>query len=466
MTARNQPGLPKSRFVSRILFACVLCTLVLAQPEGKQLTIYAPQASYSVPIIERGGLEYADLVGTLEPLGSVSTKIEGRKLKLSFNKSQGEFTQEKTKSKLAKKSIDLPAPFRIEDNRGLLPLSAVPQVLSALTGMTPDYHATSRRLFLNGTATRYTVDTKKDPSRLVFTFTSPVNPVIATDAGHLRMTFRREPLLGSAPANYDGKQVAFSEQNGVAQIDVATGIPLIASFGDGARTITLTPVAPPSVPAQAAVPAPIPPMIGSAAPAQPPPRPRNAVVIDPAHGGDDTGATLAPGVYEKDITLAFARRLHQELETRGIVALILRNNDVSIAPEQRASSANASGASLYVALHASASGAGVRIFTFPFSEAVTRSVTFIPWDEAQRRFLQASSTAASALVTQFLKQDLPSQAIAAPVRPLNNIAASAVAVEVEPPPSADAEALQSPEYQKTVAAAIAAAIAGLHPEAR
>jgi N-acetylmuramoyl-L-alanine amidase len=478
MTANHKPR--RCTFQWRNVFlVCALCTLLVAQPEPKQLTIYAPQTSYSVTVVERGGVEYTDLVATLEPLGAVSTKVSGKKLKISFNKSQGEFEQDKTRAKLAGKSVELAAPLRVENHRGLVPLASVPQVVASLAGMTPDYHAAARRLFLNGAGTHYSLEAKKDPSRLVFTFTAPVNPMIATEAGRLRMNFGHEPVVGSPTVNLEEpgspagatrspgwKQVSFAEQNGAAQIEVSTSTPLIASFSDGGRTITLAPVAPPTpAPNLAKTPAPIPGIGEPSTATAPAARPRYAVVIDPAHGGDDTGATVATGIFEKEITLALARRLRQELENRGIAALVLRNSDTSIAPEQRASIANASGAGLYIALHASSSGSGVRVFTFPFTEAGPRPVAFIPWDEAQMRHVQASKTAASAFATEFLKEDIPSRSVAAPVRPLNNIAVSAVAIEMAPPPQATAEALQSPEYQKTVATAMAIAIANLHPEA-
>ena len=126
---------------------------------------------------------------------------------------------------------------------------------------------------LNGVATHYRVEAKKDTQRLVFTFSSPVNPMIATEPGHLRMSFNREPLLGSPTASYDGRQVAFSEQNGAAEVEVTTTTPLIASFSNAGRTITLTSPAPPTPPALAATPTPIPPMLapstGETQPARP-----------------------------------------------------------------------------------------------------------------------------------------------------------------------------------------------------
>ncbi len=50
-------------------------------------------------------------------------------------------------------------------------------------------------------------------------------------------------------------------------------------------------------------------------------------VVDASHGGDDRGALLSTQLAEKDVCLALARRLRQELESRGISTLVLRDPD-------------------------------------------------------------------------------------------------------------------------------------------
>ena len=55
-------------------------------------------------------------------------------------------------------------------------------------------HEESARLFIGSVATHFTASLSGDnPPRLVFHFTSPVNPTVATEPGALRMTFSREP---------------------------------------------------------------------------------------------------------------------------------------------------------------------------------------------------------------------------------------------------------------------------------
>src|SRR5579884_3229148 len=61
-----------------------------------------------------------------------------------------------------------------------------------------------------------------------------------------------------------------------------------------------------------------PPQVLTPAPPLPTTPPRPLVMIDPAHGGAESGAVLNPTLLEKDVTLGLARRLRQDLTSRGV----------------------------------------------------------------------------------------------------------------------------------------------------
>ncbi len=82
------------------------------------------------------------------------------------------------------------------------------------------------------------------------------------------------------------------------------------------------------------------------------PRP---IVIDPGHGGDDTGAVGASGLSEKELTLVIARRLAQALRSAGYPVRLTRDGDAGRALTDRAALANRLDARLFVSLHANAS---------------------------------------------------------------------------------------------------------------
>lgn len=91
------------------------------------------------------------------------------------------------------------------------------------------------------------------------------------------------------------------------------------------------------------------------------------IVIDPGHGGKDTGSIGYGGIREKDVTLAIAKKLKAELESRlNIEVLLTRETDVFMPLEQRTAMAGVENADLFISLHANASNdskaAGIETF--------------------------------------------------------------------------------------------------------
>ncbi len=80
---------------------------------------------------------------------------------------------------------------------------------------------------------------------------------------------------------------------------------------------------------------------------------RPLIVIDPGHGGIDTGAIGVKGVEEKSVVLAFSKLLRKELQNlkRFRVALT-RNTDVFISLKDRVAMARRAEADLFVSVHA------------------------------------------------------------------------------------------------------------------
>lgn len=196
-------------------------------------------------------------------------------------------------------------------------------------------------------------------------------------------------------------------------------------------------------------------------------KPEFVVIIDPAHGGNDKGATLAPRVDEKDVALSFARAVRRELEQRGIATRLLRESDINLSLERRAELSNQQKSGIYVALHAAASGKAVRVYSFLMSGNHEPANRFIAWDGAQGRSVDRSAALATAVSGELHKKDVRAISLSAFLRPLNNIVLPAIAVEVSVDRS-DLRSLESQKLQATVAAAIASGIAQLraHPGGR
>jgi N-acetylmuramoyl-L-alanine amidase len=84
------------------------------------------------------------------------------------------------------------------------------------------------------------------------------------------------------------------------------------------------------------------------------PRGRYRVVIDPGHGGPDPGAVGIAGLRETDVVLDVALQVAQLLQARGVQVLLTRTTEVDVDLPPRVALANASGAQLFVSLHANA----------------------------------------------------------------------------------------------------------------
>jgi N-acetylmuramoyl-L-alanine amidase len=80
------------------------------------------------------------------------------------------------------------------------------------------------------------------------------------------------------------------------------------------------------------------------------------IVIDPGHGGHDSGTVGPDGLQEKDLVLEVGRRLGKLLETRlGAEVVYTRKDDTFIPLETRTAIANQARADLFVSIHANSS---------------------------------------------------------------------------------------------------------------
>ena len=104
------------------------------------------------------------------------------------------------------------------------------------------------------------------------------------------------------------------------------------------------------------------------------------IVIDPGHGGHDSGATKF-GTVEKDVVLAFSKVLRDRLEATGRYKIMMtRETDVFIELDARRAYAERHNASLFIAVHAdyaSTRARGATIYTLRdgVAERLKRSTT-------------------------------------------------------------------------------------------
>jgi N-acetylmuramoyl-L-alanine amidase len=167
------------------------------------------------------------------------------------------------------------------------------------------------------------------------------------------------------------------------------------------------------------------------------------IVLDPAHGGTDSGAR-GEAVAEKDIVLQIARLARAALERQGYHVVMTRNDDSNPSYDDRAAMANGYRDAIFVSLHVASTGTPrtVRTYSMLFAApaapleaagaASARPAPLVSWAEAQRPYVAASHRLADLIQGEFAQAfaGSPPNPESVPVRALRSVTGPAVAVEV------------------------------------
>jgi N-acetylmuramoyl-L-alanine amidase len=91
----------------------------------------------------------------------------------------------------------------------------------------------------------------------------------------------------------------------------------------------------------------------------------STVMIDPGHGGADSGYAGRAGLLEKDVTLAIADEVARNLRREGFYVFMTRSMDSQVPVKRRAEIANLAGADIFISIHCgawhSAEASGFRV---------------------------------------------------------------------------------------------------------
>jgi N-acetylmuramoyl-L-alanine amidase len=211
------------------------------------------------------------------------------------------------------------------------------------------------------------------------------------------------------------------------------------------------------------------------------------VVLDPGHGGTDSGARGESGAIEKDAVLEFARSVRGELERQGYRVVMTRNDDSNPSYDDRAAIANAYRDAVFVSFHISSTGTvgTARAYYYEFwtpipvadrpAPAATNNSAAAPppaatlapgmtvWEEAQRPHAEASHRFADAVQAELAQRfpNSPGKSIGAEIRGLRSIDAPAVAVEISCVSVSDPNSLMA--MAAPLATSIAHSVFAFHP---
>jgi N-acetylmuramoyl-L-alanine amidase len=264
-------------------------------------------------------------------------------------------------------------------------------------------------------------------------------PVTYGATGPQRITLpQAAPKPATPPARITGATAATGTQSTVHPITLHPAEPTTAS----------TPTAP-------SAPVPLPALAFN----------RTTIVLDPAHGGADSGSRISDTLLEKDVDLAFAFKLRSLLQARGFNVVLTRDADAATAPnnpgeqltlDDRAGIANHERAVACLLLHATSAGSGVHLY---HSELIPTpgEPASASWLTAQAPWVPQSQALSQSLAQAINRAGIPLVASAASVRPLDSLTCPALVVELAPK-NGDSSTLSNDSYQQSVAQAIASAL--------
>ena len=191
---------------------------------------------------------------------------------------------------------------------------------------------------------------------------------------------------------------------------------------------------------------------------------RGIVLLDPAHGGLDSGSRISDSVLEKDVTLNLAFKLRSLLSARGFSVVMTRDSDAATQPgstnpltlDDRAGIADHARPVACLLLHATAAGTGVHLYSSEL-EATPGEPPANPWLTAQAAWVTQSQRLQKQLGMAFTRASIPLVMSRASVRPVDSLTCPALVVELAPDGS-DSSSLNDSGYQQRVAEAIATAL--------
>ncbi len=160
------------------------------------------------------------------------------------------------------------------------------------------------------------------------------------------------------------------------------------------------------------------------------------IVLDPGHGGSDTGLLYASEINEKNIMLTLAKKTARILETRYNV-ILTRNDDITLSQKQRAFIGNENKADLFISLHLHKSdtiSGYFYYFDLPNHNILPEKETSNTWRYAPMNHIESSKHLAKIFKSKFLFAD-PEQMYTTNGLPLITLEGTTMpAIQIEPLP--------------------------------
>jgi len=334
--------------------AIAVAGLVWAQ-QPLQATVRTSAGDRSVQIVQQGEQTFFPVDEVMAILGGrVVRDPEG--FRASLNNVEVSFAADSRYAVIGNEMIEMPEPPAVIEGRAFVPWQFFSGFMKTASGVETSWNAAASVLEFRP-AVREVLSAQASVVDL-----QGMTKIVIQLSGRTEYSISREPSfftvrLGS-PIQKPAAELTVSDplvsRISYAEREIRIDLKTPEVTADAYRleapfriVIDLRPGAAPSMPGTAIAPVP--------APAADPPGIRT-IVIDPGHGGKESGAVGPGGLLEKDATLAIARRLATALERRLNTRVVLtRTSDELVTLDSRTAIANQYKADLFLSIHLNAS---------------------------------------------------------------------------------------------------------------
>jgi N-acetylmuramoyl-L-alanine amidase len=248
--------------------------------------------------------------------------------------------------------LPLSQPPRVVLGLLYVPIDLVPRVWGALAGVTASWDAAAKRLSAARPAARelpveISVVHSQGVSTVVLRFPGPPRVRVERRDETFEVVAVGDRFVPAPPRRFDDPLLRYAAV-------AAERITLVVTDGVAGEHYRLG--APDRLvfdlyqPGQAAVAPPL---------GEPQRRGLRTVVVDPGHGGAETGAIGPAGTMEKELTLALSRALAERLAAElGLRVALTRTDDVDRGLDERSAFANQNKADLFLSIHLNSTARG------------------------------------------------------------------------------------------------------------
>ena len=466
------------------LLILTAASILLAQAPN-QATLRTPAGDRQITTTRVEGLTLFAADEVIAGLGG-AVSPDGTGFKANLNNVTAAFGPDSRFGVVGDELIEMPVSPPLVEGRAYVPLQFFQGFLSKAADLEVLWDPTARLLTVRPTqhtviGVQLSVANVQGISKVVITLTGPSDYTIVKEQTAYTIRFKTQIRPPFASQAYDDPYVAKAS---FAGSDLRLDLKAADAGADAYKlenpfriVLDFHKVAP--------IPGALPMVIVPSKPVEAPGI--HTIVIDPGHGGKESGAVGPDGLMEKEATLTLCRKLADNLETRLKTRVILTRTDDSVVPlDQRTAIANQFHADLFLSVHMNAAvvkgahGSETYFLSLEASDELAKKAAevenaaakasppggsadlkLILWDLAQQQYLNESSRFAQAVQEEMNRATgVQSRGVKqAPFKVLVGATMPAALVEVAFITNPDEETkLKSEAFQKVVVDAITTAI--------